>query len=152
MRPLLFRCSLSDNSWQSSGFCVSGLWGSVIPKSPFRSRMMTYLTCTKHRSYQRKHIDVCRQCPDNDGCDAFQAHAAIEPSAPLEPPPTPSESSETDIPIHLFLQEFKDLRALVANTPFLQETEPVQRRKKPLHATKLVDFIKSELEEIRKLC
>jgi len=71
--------------------------------------MMTYLTCTKHRSYQRKHI-------------------------------------------HLFLQEIKDLRALVANTPFLQETEPVQRRKSPLHGTKLVDFIKTELEGIRKLC
>jgi hypothetical protein len=114
--------------------------------------MMTYLTCTKHRSYQRKHIDVCRQCPDNDECDAFQTHAAIEPPAPLEPPPAPSESPDTGIPIHLFLQEFKDLRALVANTPFLQETEPVQRRKSPLYGTKLVDFIKSELKGIRKLC
>jgi hypothetical protein len=114
--------------------------------------MMTYLTCTKHRSYQRKHIDVCRQCPDNDECDAFQAHAAIEPSAPLEPPPAPPESPETDIPIHLFVQELEDLRVLVANTPFLQETDPVQRRKSPLHGTKLVDFIKTELEGIRKLC
>ena len=113
--------------------------------------MMTYLTCTNHRSYQRKHIDVCRQCPGNDDCDAFQAYAATEPPEPLEPPLSP-DFPETDIPIHLFLKELKDIRALVADASFLQETAPVLHRKSPLQGTKLLEFIRSELEGIRKLC
>ena len=116
-----------------------------IPNSPFRSRMMTYLTCTKHRSYQRKHIDVCRQCPDKDKCDAFQAYAATEP-------PPPPEQTETNIPIHQFLQELADIREIVTETPPLQETKPASRRKKHLHGNKLVDYIRSELAGIRKLC
>ena len=112
---------------------------------------MAYLTCTKHRSYQRKHIDVCRQCPDNDGCDTFQAYAATEPPAPVEPS-SPPEPAETAIPIHQFLQELSDIRKLVANTPTLQETGPVSRREKHLQGIELVDFIRSALEGVRKLC
>ena len=112
---------------------------------------MTYLTCTKHRSFQRKHIDVCRQCPDNGECDAFQAYAATEPPAPVEPPPAPAPPG-MDILIPLFLQELKDIRELVADTPALQAAEPAPRRKKSLHTIELVNFIRSELESMRKLC
>jgi hypothetical protein len=106
---------------------------------------MTYLTCTKHRSFQRKHIDVCRQCPDSDGCDAFQAYAATEP------PPAP-EPTAAKIPIRLFLTELENIRDMVADTPTVRETEPETLRTKPLQGIELVDFIRSELEEIRKLC
>jgi hypothetical protein len=112
---------------------------------------MTYLTCTKHRSFQRKHIDVCRQCPDNDECDAFQAHAATEPPAPVEQPPADAPPV-MDILIHFFLQELKDIRELVADAPSLQESEPAPRLKNHLFGRELVDFIRSELESIRKLC
>ena len=112
---------------------------------------MTYLTCTKHRSFQRKHIDVCRQCPDNDECDAFQAYAATEPPAPLGPPRAPAPPV-MDILIHFFLQELKDIRELVADAPTLQEAGRVPPQKKPLHGIELMDFIRSALEEIRKLC
>ena len=112
---------------------------------------MTYLTCTKHRSYQRKHIDVCRQCPDNDECDAFQAHAAIEPPASLEPTAVP-EPTATNIPIHLCLQELKDIRVIVADSYSLQETDPLPRQNKTPLGIELIDYIKSELEGIRKLC
>ena len=108
---------------------------------------MTYLTCTKHRSFQRKHIDVCRQCPDNDDCDAFQAYIATEP-----PPPPPVEPTEINLPIHLVLAELEDIRELVADTLPIQETGRASRRKKHLQGTELMDFIRSELEEIRKLC
>ena len=108
---------------------------------------MTYLTCTKHRSFQRKHIDVCRQCPDNDDCDAFQTYIAAEP-----PPPPPTEPAEASIPIRLFLQELGDIRELVADTPALQETVRMPQQKKPLQGIELVAFIRSELEEIKKLC
>jgi hypothetical protein len=109
---------------------------------------MTYLTCIKHRSYQRKHIDVCRRCPDNDACEAFKAFAVAQPP---EPPP-PSEPGKTDIPIPGFLQELRDIRELVADAPMLQETGAVPPQKKPLQGIALVDFIRSALEGIRKLC
>jgi hypothetical protein len=115
--------------------------------SLFRFEKMTYLTCTKHSRFQRKHIDVCRQCPDNDGCDAFQAYIAIEP-----PPPPPPDPAETTIPVRLFLQELEDIRKLVADTTTQRATEPEPRRKKPLQGIELVDFIRSELEGIKKLC
>jgi len=102
---------------------------------------MAYLTCTKHRSYQRKHVDVCRQCPDNDACDAFQAFAATEP-----PPPV------STIPIQLLLRELTDIHGLVADTPALQKTGPVSRQEKHLNGIKLVDYIRLELEGLRKLC
>lgn len=105
---------------------------------------MTYLTCTKHRSFQRKHIDVCRQCPDNDDCDAFQAYVAAEP-----PPP---EQTEVDIPIRLILEGLEDIHELVADTPPLQKTDRVPHPKKHLQGIDLLDFIRSELGEIRKLC
>ena len=112
---------------------------------------MAYLTCTKHRSYQRKHIDVCRQCPSNDGCDAFQTYAATEPPTPVEPSPAP-EPAETNFSINQFLQEISEIRKLVTNTPALQETGPVSRQEKHLQGIKLVDFIRSGLEGIKKLC
>ena len=112
---------------------------------------MAYLTCTKHRSYQRKHIDVCRQCPDNDGCDAFQAYAATEPPTPVEPFPAP-EPAEMSIPIPGFLLELRGIRELVADAPTTPETGRVPARKKPLQGIEWVDFIRSELGEIRKLC
>jgi len=112
---------------------------------------MSYLTCTKHRSYQRKHIDVCRQCPDNHGCDAFQAYAATEPDTPVKPSPTP-EPAETSIPISGFLLELRGIRELVADAPTTPESGQVPARKKPLQEIELVDFIRSELEGIRKLC
>jgi len=108
---------------------------------------MTYLTCSKHRSFQRKHIDVCRQCPDNDECDAFQEFVATEP-----PPPPPPEPTAVNVPISMLLQEIGNIRELVADIPGMQETEPAPRRKKPPQGIKLVDFIRSELEGIRKLC
>jgi len=108
---------------------------------------MTYLTCSKHRSFQRKHIDVCRQCPDNDECNAFQEFVATEP-----PPPPPPEPTEVNIPIRLLLQEIGDIRDLVADSPVRQEIEPAPRRKKPLNGNELVGFVRTELEEIRKLC
>ena len=116
------------------------------PNFPFRSRMMTYLTCTNHRSYQRKHIDVCRKCPDNDECDAFQAIAATEPL------PAPSMPPEATFPIHLFLQELKDIRVLVTDASTNVKAAPASHSKDPFKDVKLVNFIRSELKEIRKLC
>ena len=108
---------------------------------------MAYLTCTKHRSFQRKHIDVCRQCPDNQACDDFQAYAAENP-----PPPPPVEPAQNDIPIRRLLAELGDIRRLVADRPAPEEAVRVQRRKKPLQGIELMAFIRSELEGIRKLC
>ena len=108
---------------------------------------MTYLTCSKHRSFQRKHIDVCRQCPDNDECDAFQEFVATEP-----PPPPPPEPAAVNLPIRLLLAELGDIRELVADTPALPKSDPLQNRKKSLKGTELVDILRLELEEIRKLC
>ena len=108
---------------------------------------MTYLTCTKHRSFQRKHIDVCRQCPDNDQCDAFQAHAATEP-----PPPPPPEPVESTIPIRMLLDELADIRELVADWPAQQKKAPLPRPKKPFDGSEMLAFIRSELAEISKLC
>ena len=108
---------------------------------------MTYLTCSKHRSFQRKHIDVCRQCPDNDECDAFQEFVATEP-----PPPPPPEPTEVNIPIRLLLAELGNIRELVADRPAIQKTEPARRSKMSLTVNELMAFLRSELEEIRKLC
>jgi hypothetical protein len=107
---------------------------------------MTYLTCTKHRSYQRKHIDVCRQCPDNDDCDAFQAYAATEP-----PPPPAPDPAETNIPIRVIQEELGNIRGMVADAPALPKSEPARKRKKPLAGNELVDILRSELEGIKKL-
>jgi hypothetical protein len=94
---------------------------------------------------QRKHIDVCRQCPDNEECDAFQAYIATEP------PPPPPEPAETNIPICLLLQELGDIRELVADTRARQEMASSPRRKNMLSSNDLVALIRSELEGIRRL-
>ncbi len=112
---------------------------------------MVYLTCIRHRSYQRKHIDVCRRCADNDNCDAYQTFAATEPPVSQESA-QPSHPQKAPFSIHVFLDELVGIRSLVAELHEHHERQNLPAPKCSLDMKTLADFTKAELESIRNLC
>ena len=99
-----------------------------------------YLTCTKNRSFQKKHIDVCKKCPSNDGCKEFQSYEQLKPI------PKPAE-----IPLADIIKQLTDIRKLVGGG-----------KSKALHNNpadagflaieSIPQYLKTELEGIKSLC
>jgi len=107
-----------------------------------------YLTCTKKRSLQKKHIDVCRKCPSNEDCREFQENKQLEPMAPI---PTLHTSKCTEDPLFNIIEQLIEIRKLVGDdgsAPLL---------KNPVDAgfmarASLPQYLKVELEGIKSLC
>jgi len=113
--------------------------------------IMVYLTCTRHSSYQRKHIDVCRRCSDNDACKAFLEYCAREPAVLNQSPPP--EHDRTPPPLlDDLLAALIEIRSLVA-APDKKRTKRRDAAERRLpESEKIFSMVKSELEAIRELC
>jgi len=104
-----------------------------------------YLTCTKKRSLQKKHIDVCRRCPSNGDCREFQENQHLAPI------PTLHTSKYTEDYLPNITKHLIEIRKLVGDdgpTPSLKnpaDTEFVARASLP-------QYLKVELEGIKSLC
>jgi hypothetical protein len=107
-----------------------------------------YLTCTKNRSLQKKHIDVCRKCSSNDNCRDFQEYKQLEPAAPG---PDRSTPKPTEIPLVDIIEQLLEIRKLVGDgrsTPLLNDPGDAVSMEK----ASLPQYLKGELERIKSLC
>ena len=107
-----------------------------------------YLTCTKNRSLQKKHIDVCRKCSSNDNCREFQEYKQLEPAAPR---PDRSTPKPTEIPLVLIIEQLIEIRKLVGDgrsTPLPNDPGDAVS----MANASLPQYLKVELEGIRSLC
>jgi hypothetical protein len=107
-----------------------------------------YLTCTKNRSLQKKHIDVCKKCPSNEDCREFQEKIQLEP---MTPTPARHTSKPTEIPLLDIIEQLIEIRKLVG------DGEPTPLLKDPADAgsmarASLPQYLKIELEGIKSLC
>jgi len=104
-----------------------------------------YLTCTKNRGLQKKHIDVCRKCPSNEDCREFQEKIQLEP-IPARHIPKP-----TEIPLVGIIEQLIEIRKLVGDgesTPLLKDPADVGS----IARASLPQYLKIELEGIKSLC
>lgn len=107
-----------------------------------------YLTCTKNRSLQKKHIDVCRKCSSNDNCREFQEYKQLEPAASR---PDRSIPEPTEIPLVHIIEQLIEIRKLVSDgrsTPLLNDPGDAVS----MANASLPQYLKVELEGIRSLC
>lgn len=107
-----------------------------------------YLTCTKKRRLQKKHIDVCRKCLSNEDCREFQENKQLEPMAPI-----PALYALKCTGDHLFniIKQLIEIRKLVS------DDGPTPLLKNPVDAgfiarASLPQYLKVELEGIKSLC
>jgi len=112
---------------------------------------MVYLTCSKHGSFQRKHIDVCRKCGDRDDCKAFLEYSAQEPPA-LQETPSSEHRQASPPPINGLFETLMEIRLLVADSEKKQRSNVSIPRVPSSKSKKLVSIVKTELKKIRKLC
>ncbi|RLB97197.1 MAG: hypothetical protein DRH90_23715 [Deltaproteobacteria bacterium] len=107
-----------------------------------------YLTCTKNRSLQKKHIDVCRKCSSNDNCREFREYKQLEPAVPR---PDRSIPELTEIPLVHIIEQLIEIRKLVGDgrsTPLLNDPGDAVS----MANASLPQYLKVELEGIRSLC
>ena len=107
-----------------------------------------YLRCTKNKSFQKKHIDVCRKCSSNHGCREFQEYKQPEPVAPGSDRFTPKP---TEIPLAYIIEQLIEIRKLVGRgqpRPLLNGPDDTFSFTK----ASLQQYLKAELERIKSLC
>ena len=112
-----------------------------------------YLTCPRHKSRQKKHIDICRQCQWNTDCEPYQRYDEPEPLldskdslATLKAPPA------QNVIIKQILNELEEIVALLETKAPLENKSPVVMNVKPLVRDQFWENIKKELREIKNLC
>jgi hypothetical protein len=121
-------------------------WGVIAAMKEQQTAI--YLTCTKNRSLQKKHIDVCKKCPSNEDCREFQEKIQLEPMTPI---PAEHIHRPTEIPLLDIIEQLLEIRKLVG------DGEPTPLLKDPADAgsmarASLPQYLKIELEGIRSLC
>ena len=107
-----------------------------------------YLTCTKNRSLQKKHIDVCRKCPSNEDCREFQEKIQLEPMTPI---PARHIPKPTENPLVHIIEQLLEIRKLVGDgepPPLLKDPDDTGS----MARASLPQYLKIELEEIKSLC
>jgi len=107
-----------------------------------------YLTCTKNRSLQKKHIDVCKKCPSNGDCREFQEKIQREPMTPI---PARHILEPTEVPLVHIIEQLLEIRKLVSDgepTPLLKDPADVGS----MARASLPQYLKIELEGIKSLC
>jgi hypothetical protein len=112
-----------------------------------------YLTCTRHKSLQKKHIDVCRQCQWNTTCEPYQAYCSSE-SITERKKPLPTGTSQP-IPEDLadyIRNELEGIITLLENKSPVESQAPPFLKMDPLFQEDVLESIKEELREIRTLC
>ena len=108
-----------------------------------------YLTCTKNRSHQRKHIEVCQRCPANHECRPFQEYATQEFTDPIQiAPPT----RDYDPRLLVIVEQLKEIRGLLPTVNQLYSETDHSDPRNWHQKDELLGFLKEELKEIRSLC
>jgi hypothetical protein len=111
-----------------------------------------YLTCTRHKSLQRKHIDVCRQCEWNTTCEPYLAYCDSEPSPEnKESLPISQPALKTDLLVEYIRKELRDIKILVESSAFGKYDGPNDVKTAPVVSDNFFEDVKKELLEIRTL-
>ena len=112
-----------------------------------------YLTCTRHKSLQKKHIDVCRQCQWNTTCEPYQEYCSSEAATKDEKPlPADTVQPMPDDLKEYIRNELKGIITLLENQAPLESQPPAPLNTNPLPQDDILEGIKEELREIKTLC
>jgi hypothetical protein len=111
-----------------------------------------YLTCPRHKSRQRKHIDVCRQCQWNTECEPYQDHcAALPPAGRKDPLPAPGAQLIPNVLSRYLRNELEEIIALLGGNALTESTSPPFPETDQLNANDALKTVRKELEEIKML-
>ena len=107
-----------------------------------------YLVCTKNRGFQRKHIDVCKQCTCHDDCREYQEYLRMEPvvAEPINPIQKPVAISMGDL-----IEQLAEIRQLVGDGSSGYRLDLQTGATFRLDAS-LNQFLRTELKAIKAIC
>ena len=110
---------------------------------------MVYLTCTRGRGLHKKHIEVCRKCHENAGCEAFRKFCDKEPVSKKAPPTESIEKPASAIEMRHILKELMEIELLLGNTSEKKRNIIIGTEKDPFPKDVMIAKIKQALKEIR---
>lgn len=128
----------------------------MLPDNSHSTRAMkgkeqaaVYLTCSRNKSYQRKHVAVCRQCKFNHRCAAFSEYRRSISSEKASDAPGGIDRNRI---LRHIIQELKEIKRLVSggSEPSSVSFPAVNKDSIKLHHH--IADIKTALDDIRRLC
>ena len=114
---------------------------------------VVYLTCTRHRSLQKKHIDVCRQCQWNATCEPYQEYCSSKVLAKRKEPPQSAAPQPISEDLADYIRnELGEIRTILENRTLVENQAAPLLRTPPPFRDDVLEVIKEELREIKTLC
>ena len=114
--------------------------------------MAVYLTCSRTRGQQKKHIDICHRCDARNMCRPYQAHIGDHPAAAGDDTRAGGDTPPAGrVPIKDIIGELREIKFLLSGTGKIEEMD----QKKIISASppaqiSIGDLIR-ELENIKSL-
>jgi hypothetical protein len=113
------------------------------------SQTAVYLSCTKNRTFQRKHVEVCKRCKTNTSCKPYQEYIQTIPTENAVESLTDIDRSQLLRHIIKELQEIKKLTLTGTMAP----ANPFRKKKRGISKQKLrIGDIRTAIKEIQLLC
>jgi hypothetical protein len=114
-----------------------------------KEQTAVYLTCTRNKSYQRKHVAVCQRCAFNARCRAFLEYRQNFPQKRFAA--ADSTIDRKRILSHIF-QELQEIKALVSVGGARQSAPLSVSGLDSITHHRHIAEIKAALNEIKLLC
>jgi hypothetical protein len=108
-----------------------------------------YLTCARNKSYQRKHVAVCRQCKFNHRCSAFMEYRRTISLKKNED--RPAGIDRRQIFGHI-IYELKEIKRLVTDDGDPSTASLPAMNKDSIELHPHISEIKATLNGIKRLC
>jgi hypothetical protein len=113
------------------------------------SQTAVYLTCTKNKSLQRKHVEVCKRCKSSSRCKPYleyRQNVTVENAAE-----TATDIDRSQLLRHI-IQELQEIKQLTL-TDTVAPPEPYLERRPAISGQKLrIGDIRTAIKEIQLLC
>jgi hypothetical protein len=114
-----------------------------------KEQTAVYLTCTRNKSYQRKHVAVCRQCKFNQRCAEFLEYRRN--IAPKNLVDAPKGIDRKQIFGHI-IHELKEIKRLATDGGGPSTASFSAVNKDSIKLCPHISEIKATLNIIKRLC
>ena len=112
--------------------------------------MAVYLTCTRTRGQQKKHIDICHRCDDHDLCRSYQEHLRNQVATALAEQSVDKDILPTGGTFLIdVLKELREIQALLSGSDNIEGMDQATVTPKALPAEISIAYLIQELEDIK---
>ena len=114
--------------------------------------MAVYLTCTRTRGQQKKHIDICHRCDAKTLCRPYQDYVRDHPNAVKnETPVAENKPPAGSAALKDVLEELTEIKLLLSGSGKAEELDQEKIVSKSPPAEISIGYLIREIENIKSL-